>query len=152
MMNATLEQIQGFVNTRKFIMAGVSRNTKKFGYQTYQNLLDKGYDIIPVNPNADEINGTKCYRTISDVPSGITHLLIMTSKDQTDALVREAAKKGITHIWVQQTSNTKDTEKIAAELNINLVQNKCIHMFTDPVNSVHKFHKSILKLFGILPK
>ena len=67
-------------------------------------------------------------------------------------ILREAIKKGITRVWVQQMSETKDTVKIARENQVDLIFKKCIFMFADPVTSIHKFHRTILKWFGRLPK
>ena len=49
-------------------------------------------------------------------------------------------------------SNTKETEKIATENNIELIEKECVFMFADPVKDIHKFHRVIWKLLGILPK
>jgi len=53
---------------------------------------------------------------------------------------------------VQQISNTKETEAIAKDLNIDLIHKECIFMFAEPVQSIHKFHKTIWKILGLLPK
>ncbi len=49
-------------------MAGVSRNPKKFGFAAFKELKEKGMNIIPVNPYADEIHGSKVYHDIKSLP------------------------------------------------------------------------------------
>lgn len=151
-MNVTKKEIENFLEPRKLAIAGVSRNNKKFGYAIFKNLLDKGYDVLPVNPNAQLIDGINCFKTVSELPADITSLLIVTPKAQTDSILREAINKGIKNIWVQQMSETEQTIKIAEEYEVEIIHNKCIFMFSEPVSGVHKFHRTILKLFGSLPK
>ncbi len=148
----TKRDIEKFLEPKKLAIAGVSRNPKKFGYQVFRDLKAGGYEVYPVNPNADKINGDKCYKSIKDLPADIKSILILTPKKETDNALREAINKGILNIWVQQMSETKDTIKIAEEYQKEIIHRKCIFMFAEPVAGVHNFHRFILKLFGMLPK
>ena len=145
------ESIDKFLAAKKIAVVGASANKKKFGYAIFNELRQKGYEICPVNPKLDEIEGVKCYKSVSELPNDFEKLFIVTPKTETDNIIRQAAEKGIKHIWVQQTSNTKETEKIASELNIDLIHKECLFMFADPT-SIHKFHRTIWKFFGALPK
>jgi len=148
----TKKQIENFLEPRKLAIAGVSRNPKKFGYMVYRDLKKSGYDVYPVNPLTPEIDGEKCYPAISDLPADVKHLLILTPREKTDAVLREAINKGISSIWVQQTSETAETIKIAEEYHVELIHKKCIYMFAEPVSGVHRFHRGLVRLFGRLPK
>ncbi len=148
----TKQNIEKFFESKKLAIAGVSRNKKKFGHIVFKDLIEKGFEVYPVNPNTDSIEGNKCYNSISVLPSGVNSLLILTPKSETDSVLRNAINKGITNIWVQQMSDTKETMKIAEEYQKEIIHKKCIYMFAEPVVGVHKFHKTILKLFGMLPK
>jgi uncharacterized protein len=146
------QSIQEFLAPKKIAVAGVSGNIKKFGYAIFKELREKGFDICPINPNLEEVDGVKAYKSVLDIPDGYEKLFIVTPKIETDAIIKQAAEKGIKHIWVHQTSNTKETEIIAKNLNLDLIHKECIFMFADPVQSIHKFHKTIWKLLGLLPK
>jgi hypothetical protein len=148
----TKSDIQIFLQPKRFAIAGVSRNPKKFGRIVYDELKKNGFTLFPVNPNIQEIEGEKCYSGIRDLPGDVKHLFIATAKKDTDAVLREAIQKGITHVWVQQMSETPDTLKIAAESNVQLISNKCIFMFVEPVSGIHKFHRCLMGFFGRLPK
>ena len=89
---------------------------------------------------------------MNDLPRDVSHLLILTPKEETDVVLREAINKGITNIWVQQMSETADTIRIAEEYNVELITGKCIYMFAEPVAGVHKFHRTLMKWFGKLPR
>ena len=148
----TKKDIEKFLEPKNLAIAGVSRNPKKFGYLVYKELREKGYRLYPVNPSASIIDGENCFSTVSDLPAEVKHLLILTPKAETDSVLREAINRGITNIWVQQMSETKETIKIAKDNRVELISKKCIFMFTEPVSGVHKFHRTILKWFGRLPK
>lgn len=146
------ESIDEFLAAKKFAMAGVSTNEKKFGYIVFKELREKGFDICPINPKVNEIDGVKCYSSVKDIPTGYDKLFIVTPKDTTDNILKEASEKGIKHVWIQQMANTKESSSVAQNLEIELIEKECIFMFAEPVTSIHKFHKMIWNLFGLLPK
>jgi predicted CoA-binding protein len=148
----TKADIQNFLQPRRFAIAGVSRNPKKFGRMVYDELRKSGYTLYPINPNVQEIAGEKCYAGISELPGDVKHLFIATAKEETDGVLREAIQKGITHVWVQQMAETPDTLQIAADSNMQLISKKCIFMFATPVKGIHQLHKCLMGIFGRLPK
>jgi uncharacterized protein len=148
----TLNEIQKFLEPKKMAIAGVSRNPKKFGGVVYTELKNKGFNLYPINPNVEEIYGVKCYKSVNELPDDVKHLYVVTPKKETAGIVAEAAAKGIERIWIQQSSDTPEAIEIAKAENIPLIYRKCMMMFADPVSSVHKFHRSIIKLFGGYPK
>lgn len=148
----TKADIQNFLQPRRFAIAGVSRNPKKFGRMVFNDLKKYGYTLYPINPNLQDIEGEKVYPTVGELPGDVKHLFIATAKKDTDEVLRQAIKKGITHVWVQQMSETPDTLKIATESNVQLISKKCIYMFADPVKGMHNFHKCLMGWFGRLPK
>ena len=148
----TIKQINEFLAPKKLIVAGVSRDEKKFGNLVFKDLINKGYDVCPVNRNADEIDHVKCYNKVTDIPDGYDKLLIITPKDQTMDILIQAKEKGIDHIWIQQSSENKEVLNFIKKENINAIYKKCVFMFTEPVTGGHKFHRRIVKFFGGYPK
>jgi predicted CoA-binding protein len=148
----TKKEIEIFFEPKRLAIVGVSRDTKKFGHIVFKDLKAKGYSVYPVNPNTDKIDGDRCYRSVKDLPDDIRSVLILTPKKETDSILREVINKGIINIWVQQMSETNQTIKIAEEYQKEIIHKKCIYMFAEPITGIHKFHRAILKLFGMLPK
>ena len=132
-------------------MVGVSRNPKKFGYAAFKELKEKGLKIIPVNPEADQILGEKCFQNVGKLPADVKSILIMTKKEKTAAVVREAKEKGIKQIWIQQSSDSKEALDELKGSDISYITGQCILMHYKP-HSIHKFHGSIKKFFGSFPK
>jgi predicted CoA-binding protein len=46
----TKKIIEEFLGPRKLAIAGVSGNSKKFGYLVFRDLKANGYEVYPVNP------------------------------------------------------------------------------------------------------
>ena len=148
---ASLKQIKNFVATSPVAMAGVSRNPKKFGYAAFKELRQKGMDLIPVNPFAGEILGMKSYQDLASLPPEVKGLIIMTKKEKTASVIREAKARGIKQIWIQQHAESREALKELEGTDINYVTGECILMHYNP-DGVHKFHKGLRKFFGLFPK
>ncbi len=151
-MRVTKKEIDSFLETRKLAIAGVSRKEKKFGYTVYMDLKEKGFDVYPINPNTDTLNGQTCFRSVSALPADVTKLVVLTKKPETLGILREAFDKGIKEVWIQQMSDTPEALNFSVAHFKTFIYKQCILMHTDPVKSIHKFHRSIKGFFGTLPK
>lgn len=147
----TLKQIEEFIETEPIALIGVSRNPKKFGYSAFKELKEKGMNIIPVNPHASEILGVKTFPDVKSLPANVKGVIIMTRKNQTATVVRDAQEKGIKQIWVQQMADSPEAKKELEGSDINYIFGECILMHYKP-QSIHKFHGRVKKFFGRFPK
>jgi predicted CoA-binding protein len=145
-----MKNVTRFLALDKFAMAGVSRDPKKAGQVMFKSLREKGMDIVPVNPNTDSIGGVMCYHSVSDLPSDIRGIILMTPKEQTLAVAREAIKTGVRDIWIQQGADSKATVAELEKEEINLIHGECIMMFWKP-SGMHSFHRFLKKIFRGLP-
>jgi uncharacterized protein len=151
-MKPTKQQIAEFLAVKTIAVAGVSRNEKKFGATAYKELKERGYRILPVNPNTPELYGETCYPSVGALPAEVTSLLIVTPKTQTLGVLKEAVGKGIRNIWIQQMSENAETIEYVKTLERKPVIKQCILMHAEPVKGFHKFHRTIYNFFGVLPK
>jgi len=147
----TLKQINEFLDSQPIALIGVSRNPKKFGYAAFKELKEKGMNIIPVNPEADVIMGEKTFPNVKALPAEVQGIIVLTKKDQTAGVVREAKEKGIKQIWIQQMADTREALDELNGSEINFITGECILMHYKP-HSFHKFHRALKKFFGRFPK
>lgn len=147
----TLKQINEFLDSQPIALVGVSRNPKKFGYAAFKELKEKGMKIIPVNPLADEIMGEKSYPNLKMLPPEVQSIIVLTKKDKTASVIREAKERGIKQIWIQQMADSREALEELRDSGINYITGECILMHYKP-HSIHKFHGSLKKLFGMFPK
>jgi len=151
-MKATQASINSFLANRRLAVAGVSRDPKKFGFQVFKLLREKGFEVYPVNPATDEIDGVPCFHSAGALPLNVHNLLVLTPKKQTKEVVAEALAKGIDNIWIQQMSDTPEALELARSRPVNLVTGECILMHVDPVTGIHRFHRAMRKIFGLFPR
>ncbi|HEY9115286.1 MAG TPA: CoA-binding protein [Bacteroidales bacterium] len=143
----TRQTIDEIIGSKEVAIAGVSRNPKKFGNVVYKTLLEKGFTVYPINPNAETIDGAKTYPSITELPEKVKNLVILLKPNDVTPVVEQAIQKGIGKIWLQQGSTNKEAIEKAKEANVEMVTNKCILMYANP-SGFHKFHARINQFFG----
>ena len=147
----TKHQIDHFLNTKTLAIAGASRDGKSFSAQAALHLSKLGYKLWLINPQFDPSEKeNNRIRSVSELPTDVNHLLVLTPAIQTESVVAEAIQKGIKNLWIQQYSDTPNAMKLARENRLNVVHHQCIFMFSQP-EGMHKFHHRIKKLFRSLP-
>ena len=146
------QSIKTFFEQPLIAVIGVSRKPLKFSNGVYHSLKEKGLNVIPINPNVNEIDGDICYENITEIPFEIPAALILTPALKTDEVVKQAISKGVRHIWIQNRAETQSAIDLALNNRVNLIYKQCILMFSEPVKSIHGVHKFFNKLFGKYPK
>ncbi len=151
-MATTRTAVDAFLAQKRIGIVGVSRGGKKMGNGIYNELKTKGYQVFPINPNAETIDGQTCYPSVKDVPDGLDGVVIAVPPAKSEKVVHEAAEAGIRHIWLQQGSQSEAAVRFCEEQGINVVAGECLLMFAEPVATFHKIHRWLWGLFGKLPK
>ena len=142
--------IENFVNSKKIAVVGMSRSGKKFGNMAAKELQTKGYQIFPVHPEANEIDGMTCTPDLKSLSGKVDAVWISIPPKNVAPVLKEAAQIGLKNIWLQQGAWSKEVQQTIDELNLSVVSKKCIMMYAPPVKSVHKFHRTIVGIFGRL--
>ena len=151
MAKNSLATINEFLEPKSFAFIGLSRDPKKFSRSVFKELRAKGYEVFPVNPNMDDVEGVKCYHDISELPKNVRHALFMTPKPSTVSAVESAINSGFTYLWLQQGTESREAINVAKENGVKLVSGACIMMHSNP-GGVHAFHRFLSKMFGAFPK
>ena len=143
------ETIEDFLNQRTLAIVGASRNGQGFGNMAMRELKAKGYTFYPVHPSAETLEGERCYPSLAALPVKVGGLLVVVPPAETEKVVQEAHAAGITRIWMQQGAQSEAAIHYCQENGIRVVHGKCIMMYAQP-QSIHKFHRWIVNLFGKL--
>ena len=144
--------IDDFISQRRLAVVGVSRTGKKFGNAALRELRAKGYTLFPVHPEAQTVEGERCYRNLGALPQPVDGVFVSVPPAQTEQVVREAAAAGIHRVWMQQGAESPAAIKFCAENGISAVHGECILMFAEPAAWFHRAHRWVWKLLGKLPK
>lgn len=144
------QSIENFISSKRIAVVGMSRSGKKFGNMAVKELQTKGYQIFPVHPEANEIDGMTCYPDLKSLSGKVDGVWISIPPKNVAPVLKEAAQIGLKNIWLQQGAWSKEVQQTIDELNLPVVSKKCIMMYAPPVKSVHKFHRTIVGIFGRL--
>lgn len=121
------ELIKKFLNkTNIFVVAGASRDPKKYGYQVYKDLKEAGYKVYPVNPNADKILGNKCYLDLGDLPVKPDVVDVVVPPRVTEEIVKTCKRLGITKVWMQPGSESETAIEFCDKNRIDVVYGVCV--------------------------
>ncbi len=148
----TRAEIDDFLSQNKLAVVGVSRKKSKFGRMVYNDLAKKGYNVFPVNPNMDKINGQPCYPALKAIPQPLDGAVIIVPPAQTGNVVREAVELKIPRVWIQQGAESSTALQFCKENGITAIHGECILMFAEPVGLLHRVHRFVWKLLGKLPR
>jgi predicted CoA-binding protein len=99
----------------------------------------------------NEIDGDKCYSSISSLPEELDSLIISVAPDKTISVVEEAKNAGMKKIWIQRGSQSLEAVKFCRENDVDVISGECILMFADPAMFIHRAHRWINKVTGKLP-
>ena len=125
--NHTDEEIRKIYNFRNIAVVGMSRDPAKPAHLVPKYMMERGYNIIPVNPIASEILGRRTYAYVSDIKSQIDIIDVFRPSKDVYQVVKDSIKKpGISVIWLQEGIHDVEAEKIALDNKIDVVFNRCI--------------------------
>lgn len=151
-----LETIEDFLAQKRIAIIGISRDPKELSRLLFEELCHRGYDVVPVNPNATEVLGQPCFARVQDVQPPVDAALLMTTPQVTEAVVSDCAAAGIRRVWMYrgggQGAVSQKALDFCQEHGIQVVPGQCPFMFLPGAGGVHKFHGFIRRIFGKYPK
>lgn len=146
------ELISEFVSLRTLALVGVSRGGKKFGNTVHRELKSKGYKIYLVHPEAQAIDGERCWPSLQSLPEPVDGVVSVVPPPQTAKIVEDAHAAGIRRVWMQQGAESPEAVAYCEAKGIQVVQGECILMFAEPVGLLHRIHRWLWRVLGRLPK
>ncbi len=146
------QAIEQFLQSKNIAIVGMSSKSAKFGNLAYKELSKKDFTLYPIHPIAKKIDGVQCFTNFNDIDKNIDGVLISIPPVEAEKVVKSAYEVRIKNVWLQQGAQSDSAIQFCKDNGINVVHNKCILMFAEPVTSFHKFHRWIWKILGKLPK
>ena len=122
----TDEEIKQIFSLKNVAVIGMSKNQEKASHYVPKYLSQNGYNIMPVNPTADEILDKKCYPSVEDIPEPIDIVDVFRPSDQVLPVVQQAIKKKPKVIWLQEGIHNAEAEDLARKEGIKVVFNRCM--------------------------
>ncbi|HEV2445103.1 MAG TPA: CoA-binding protein, partial [Candidatus Sulfopaludibacter sp.] len=116
----------------------------------------RGYDVVPVTPNAQAVDGLPCFARVQDIAPPVEGALLLTTPPVTYAVVRDCAAAGIRRVWMHRGGGTGAVSPEAVEFcqsnGISVVGGECPYMFFPRTQLPHRIHGFLRRLFGGYPR
>ncbi len=146
--------IRECLECKRVAVIGVSRTPTHFSRTLFRELLRRGYDVVPVNPGAEEIEGRPCWASVTEVTPAVDWALVMTGPKTAAAAVRECAGAGIRRVWLYRAAGrgaaTDEALRACGEAGLATATG-CPFMFLPGTGFPHRFHALVLKIVGKYP-
>ncbi len=155
-MASLKEAADDFLARKRIAVVGVSRSPKEAANLVYRTLRKAEYEVFAVNPNADEVEGDRCYHDLASIPGGVDAAVIATPAAASEGVVRECAERGVTHVWMHRSFGEGSVSPAATdfgrEKGLTVIEGGCPMMFLPGADIGHKCMRWMLNLTGRLPK
>ena len=154
-MSAMPQAVADFLRGRRFAVAGVSRDPHQAANAVFRKLRDSGYEVVPVNPQAAELEGAPCYPNLAAVPGALDGVMIATHPGVAAEVVRQAADRGVSQVWFHrsfgQGSVSEEAVRECEQRGVRCIVGGCPLMYCEPVDAGHRCFRWWLRLRGRVP-
>ncbi len=142
--------IDEFYRQKRLAIVGVSRSEKEYSRLVFRELVKRGYEVVPVNPAAAELDGVRCYAKLADVAPAVDAALVLLPAEAAAQAVQECAQSGVKRVWLRNDVPT--AREVCRRQSIALVAGYCPFMFLPGTAFFHRCHAFGLKLAGKYPQ
>ena len=147
--------VAAFLEGKRIVVAGVSRSGNAPANAILRRLRDAGHEVIPVNPNATEIEGRKCFADLSAIPDPIDGVMVVTHPSMAADIARAALDRGIRHIWFHRSfgdgSVSQEALDVCRSRGVEPIEGGCPLMYCPPVDPGHRVFRWWLRLSHRIP-
>jgi uncharacterized protein len=123
---------------------GVSRSEKEFSRRLFRDLIQRGYDAVPVNPETPELDGRRCFARVQEVTPAVAGAIIMLRPEELEHAVYDCAEAGVKRVWiplgVSRAPLGVATLLFCAKSGMVVISGFCPYMFLKNAGFVHRFH------------
>jgi len=122
------DQLREILALDTVAVVGCSSTPGKAAHDIPKYLIDHGYNVIPVNPFADEIFGREAHDSLADVEADIDIVDVFRPSEEVpdivDGVLERTADAGV--VWLQLGIRHDEATARAEEAGKQVVQDKCI--------------------------
>jgi hypothetical protein len=155
-MTAIKDAASDFLSHKRVAVTGVSRSKDHGSNVVYKRLRERGYEVFPVNPNADEVEGDRAYHDLHAIPGPVEAVVIGTRPEHAEETMRECADLGIKHVWMHRGPGAGSVSERATaygrEHGISVIDGGCPCMFGPTSDPGHKAMRFVFTLTGNVPR
>ena len=110
---------------RTIAVVGASPDPSRTSHGVMRYLQRVGYRCIPVNPNANDVLGERCYPSLADLPEPVDLVDVFRRAEYCADVAREAAAIGAPALWLQLGLRSAEARDVAEEAGMEYVEDAC---------------------------
>jgi predicted CoA-binding protein len=114
--------------TRRIAMVGASPDSARPSHGVMRQLLDAGYDVVPINPSVESVLGKRAYATLEDAfaATGAFDMVdVFRRPEHTPDIARSAVVIGAKSLWLQLGVVNWEAAQIARDGGLQVVMDRC---------------------------
>lgn len=124
--DAELREVLGFGTVA---VVGCSSTPGEAAHDVPQYLIEHGYDVVPVNPHADEVFGREAYDSLGEVDEEVDVVEVFRPSDEVAAIVEEALERDdVKVVWTQIGIGDDEAAARAESAGLRVVQDRCMRV------------------------
>jgi predicted CoA-binding protein len=151
----TQADIDEFLKQKRFAFVGVSRQARDFSRALFREFRNKGYEPVPVHPQAVEIEGARCFARVQDIQPPVDAALLMTPASVSGTVAADCVAAGLSLVWFYQAAGSGASSGSAIDQclasGLRVIPGECPMMFLPGTGAIHRFHGWIRKIAGTYP-
>ena len=113
-------------STETIAMVGLSGNWSRPSYFAAKYLMEKGYTVIPVNPNYKEILGKKSYTSLQEIDRPVDVVNLFQRSEKVADFLEDAMALKASAFWMQLGIVNKEAGRNALDLGMVPVMDRCM--------------------------
>jgi len=120
-------EVREVLGLDRIAVVGCSSTAGKAAHDIPKYLLEHGYDIVPVNPHADEIFGREVVDSLSAVEGPIDVVDVFRPSEELSGIVDEVlAREDVTALWTQLDIRDREATDRAEDAGVVVVEDRCM--------------------------
>ncbi|KAB2335770.1 CoA-binding protein [Bacillus mesophilum] len=113
-------------NAKRIAVVGLSADPDRTSYMVSKAMQDAGYEIIPVNPNVDEVLGMKAVASLKDVEGHVDIVDIFRRSEYLPELAKEFDQIDADVFWAQLGVANEEAYDFLKEKGYTVIMDRCI--------------------------
>ena len=107
---------------KTIVILGASNDRNKFGNKAVRAFQQQGYQVFPVNPKEETVEGLRAFKSIAEVPVRPQMISVYLPPPVLLKVLPDIAAKGCDELWLNPGTESDEVLAEAERLKLNVVQ------------------------------
>ena len=110
------------MSNKTIAIIGASTDRAKFGNKAVRAFVQQGYDVFPVNPKEETVEGLRAFKSIRDVPVRPQRISVYLPPPVLMKVLPDIAARGCDELWLNPGTESDEVIAEAERLGLNVIQ------------------------------